>query len=46
MKAAGLRWGGSNFGGECGDMMHFDDGNRDADCVVYGAENPTAKRKA
>ena len=46
MKAAGLRWGGSDFGGECGDMMHFDDGSRHADYVAYGTKNPTAKRKA
>jgi|tagenome__1003787_1003787.scaffolds.fasta_scaffold19204188_2 hypothetical protein len=46
MKAAGLRWGGSDFAGECADMMHFDDGNRHADYVAYGAQHPTTKRKA
>jgi hypothetical protein len=46
MQAAGLRWGGTDFGGECGDMMHFDDGNRHADYVAYGKAHPTDKRKA
>jgi hypothetical protein len=47
MQAAGLRWGGSDFGAaECGDIMHFDDGNRHADYVAYGKANPTERRKA
>jgi hypothetical protein len=46
MQAAGLRWGGTDFGAECGDMMHFDDGSRHADYVAYGKAHPTDKRKA
>jgi hypothetical protein len=46
LKDQELRWGGTDFFGESGDMMHFDDGNRLAEYKKWGMEHQTAKRKA
>jgi len=49
MRAAKLRWGGTDFGGASGDIQHFDDsmpsGAAKQDYFDYGAAHPTDARK-
>jgi hypothetical protein len=42
LSAQGLRWGAIDFGGESGDVMHFDDGNGALDARIQQARAAAA----
>jgi hypothetical protein len=46
LRSMKLRWGAVDFGGSCGDVMHFDDNDGKAQYKAWGARHQTAKRKA
>lgn len=44
LSAQGLRWGAIDFGGESGDVMHFDDGAGTLDARIQRAKREAATR--